>query len=96
MFRGSPVLLLGTTGRKTGRKRTTPLMYLEDDDNMVVVASNGGASKHPAWWLNLGANPDAMVEVGGRRIRVRAEAVGSEEKRRLWPRLVAMYPDFQQ
>ncbi|QIN82188.1 nitroreductase family deazaflavin-dependent oxidoreductase [Rubrobacter tropicus] len=91
---GSPVLLLVTTGRRSGLRRTTPLLYLEDGGRYAIVASNGGAPKHPDWWLNLGANPEAAVEVGGREIRVRAtEAVG-EEKRRLWKRLVEMYPSY--
>ena len=92
---GSPVLLLVTTGRKSGRKRTTPLLYLEDGDRYVVVASNGGAPEPPLWWLNLQANPEAAVETGGRKIRVRASEVGGEEKRRLWNRLVDMYPSYE-
>ena len=92
---GSPVLLLTTTGRKTGRRRTSPLLYLEDGENMVVVASNGGAPKHPAWWLNLEANPEATVEVGSRKLRVRAEKARGEERRCLWARLVEMYPAYE-
>ena len=92
---GSPVLLLTTIGRKTGRRRTTPLLYLENGENMVVVASNGGAPKHPTWWLNLEANPEATVEVGRRKLRVRAEKAGGEERRRLWTRLVEMYPAYE-
>jgi deazaflavin-dependent oxidoreductase (nitroreductase family) len=95
VFRGSPVLLLVTTGRKTGKRRTTPLMYLRDGDDMVVVASDGGAPKHPTWWLNLRANPEATVEVGRRELRVRAEEAGPEERGRLWPRLVALYANFE-
>src|SRR3712207_7255553 len=77
---GSPVLLLVTTGRKSGRRRTTVLLYLEDGGRYVIVASNGGTAKHPVWWLNLQANPEATVEVGGRKTRVRAtEARRSEE-----------------
>ncbi|HKH11862.1 MAG TPA: nitroreductase/quinone reductase family protein, partial [Rubrobacter sp.] len=64
---GSPVLLLVTTGRKTGQRRTTPLLYLRDGDRYVTVASNGGAPKPPLWWLNLQANPEATVETGGRK-----------------------------
>lgn len=90
-----PVLLLTTTGRKTGKKRVSPLLYLEDGENLVVVASNGGAPKHPAWWLNLEANPEAMVEIGRRKLRVYAKRASPEEKERLWPRLVAMYPDYE-
>ncbi len=92
---GSPVLLLVTTGRKSGQRRTTPLLYLEDRDRYVIVASNGGAPKPPLWWLNLRANPDATVELGGREIRVLASEAGGEEKRRLWKRLVEMYPSYE-
>ena len=92
---GSPVLLLVTTGWKTGRSRTTPLFYLEDGGRYTIVASNGGALKTPLWWLNLRANPRATAEVGGRRIPVRASEVGGEEKRRLWRELVAMYPSYE-
>lgn len=90
----SPVLLLITTGRKTGKERTTPLLYLEDGGNLVVVASNGGAPNDPDWWLNLKADPAATVEMEDKRLRVRAEEVGGEEKHRLWTRLVEMYPSY--
>ena len=92
---GAPVLLLTTTGRKSGKKRTIPLLYLEDGVNLVVVASNGGAPRHPAWWSNLCANPEATVEIGHRELRVRAREASPEEKERLWPRLVAMYGPYQ-
>ena len=92
---GGPVLLLTTTGRKSGRERTVPLLYLKDGEDMVVVASNGGTATSPAWWLNLKANPEAMVEVGSSKVRVRAEEAGSEEKERLWPKLVEMYGGYE-
>lgn len=91
---GSPVLLLLTKGRRSGRERTTPLLYLEDGEDFVVVASNGGAPSDPDWWLNLKADPAATVEIGEKRLRVRAREVGGEEKRRLWARLVEMYPSY--
>lgn len=92
---GSPVLLLVTTGRRSGLRRTTPLLYLEDENRQVIVASNGGAAKHPVWWLNLQANPEATVEVGGRKTRVRAIETQGEEKVRLWKKLVEMYPSYE-
>lgn len=92
---GSPVLLLVTTGRKTGRERTTPLLYLEDGGRYVIVASNGGAATAPAWWLNLQANPEATVEVGGRKTRVRAREAEGEERARLWKMLVRMYGPYE-
>jgi deazaflavin-dependent oxidoreductase (nitroreductase family) len=92
---GGPVLLLTTTGRKSGKECTVPLLYLEDGENIVVVASNGGAPKHLVWWLNLEANPEATVEIGGRELRVRAEKAPSGEKERLWPKLVEMYAGYE-
>ena len=91
---GGPVLLLVTTGRKTGGSRTTPLLYLMDGEDFVIVASNGGAPKAPDWWLNLEARPEARIETGNRTLRVRAEAVSPEEKTRLWPGLVRMYGGY--
>ena len=92
---GSPVLLLTTTGRKSGRERTVPLLYLKDGEDLVVVGSNGGTATPPAWWLNLMVNPEAAVELGGSKARVRAEEAGSEEKERLWPKLVKMYGGYE-
>ena len=91
----NPILLLITTGRKSGQRRTTPLLYLVDGEKIVIVASNGGAPKHPAWWLNLRANPEAEVEIGERTLRVRAEEASPEEKQRLWPKLVEMYSGYE-
>jgi len=91
---GAPVLLLTTIGRKSGRPRTAPLLYLEDGENVVVVASKGGMSQHPVWYLNLEANPDVEVEIGSGRRRLRARRASDEEKAKLWPRLVAMYRDY--
>ena len=90
-----PVLLLTTNGRKTGRERTVPLLYLRDGETRILVASNGGTATHPTWWLNLRANPVATVEVGGGRLRVRAREADPEEKERLWPRLVEMYGGYE-
>ena len=91
----SPVLLLITTGRKTGKERTTPLLYVEDGENLVVVASVGGAPKHPDWYWNLKANPEARVQIQDRTLRVRAEKAEGEEKRRLWRRVIEMYPPYE-
>ena len=90
----APMLLLSTTGRTSGRARVTPLLYLEDGGRLVVVASAGGAAQHPGWWHNLRATPEAGVQLGERTLRVRAEVAGPEERARLWPRLVAMFPRF--
>ena len=90
----SPILLLNTVGRKSGKKRTSPLLYVKDGEDFVIIASKGGASTHPAWFLNLKANPDATVEVGDREVRVRAEEADAEEKARLWQKMVEMYPTY--
>lgn len=92
----SAVLLLTTTGRKSGKQFTTPLYYLADGygQNMVLVASNGGALKHPTWWLNLQANPEATVEVRGRKLKVKAREADAHERARLWPMLVEMYGGY--
>ena len=94
MGKGLSVLLLTTTGRKSGRQRTTPLLYIEDEGRTIVVASVGGAPKHPAWYLNLQADPIARVEVGRRQFTARAETAGPEERARLWIGVTAMYPTY--
>ena len=90
----SPILLLNTVGRKSGKKRTSPLLYVMDGEDFVIIASKGGASAHPAWYLNLIANPEATVEIEDREVRVRAEEADSEEKSRLWQKMVEMYPAY--
>ena len=90
----SPILLLNTVGRKTGRKRTSPLLYVMDGEDFVIIASNGGAAAHPAWYLNLRANPEATVEIGDREVQVEAEVADPEEKTRLWQKMVEMYPAY--
>jgi deazaflavin-dependent oxidoreductase (nitroreductase family) len=86
---GQPVLLLETVGRRTGRRRTTPVQYLVDDDMFVVVASNAGAARPPAWYLNLRANPHARIRVGARSVDVRAQEPAGQERAKLWRRLTA-------
>jgi F420H(2)-dependent quinone reductase len=87
-------LFLASTGRRSGRVRKTGLFYIEDGESFVVVASNAGADADPAWWSNLQANPDALVEVGSRRVPVRARQASSSESDSLWPRLDAAYPEY--
>ena len=88
------MLLLTTTGRKSGRPWTTPLTYLADGDEMVLVASNGGSPGHPAWYLNLRANPQVRVEVPRRTMTVKARTASAEEKARLWPMVVDLYSGY--
>jgi deazaflavin-dependent oxidoreductase (nitroreductase family) len=93
-FKGAPVLLLDHIGRKSGQLRTAPLLYLRDQGDIVIVASRGGSDAMPAWWLNLQANPATTVQIGQERIAVVARQATAEEKARLWPQLVGMYPDY--
>jgi deazaflavin-dependent oxidoreductase (nitroreductase family) len=91
-----PTLLLDHVGRRSGTRFTTPLLYLEDGPDLVVVASQGGLPKNPQWYPNLLAHPDTTVRVPKQGVRrVRARTVGPAERAELWPRLVAMYADFE-
>jgi deazaflavin-dependent oxidoreductase (nitroreductase family) len=90
----APVLLLTTTGHKTGKQRTTPLLYVEDGGRYAVVGSVGGAPAHPGWYLNLRANPAATIQLGRRTLRVTAETAGPEERGRLWALVTRMYPSY--
>ena len=94
-FRGVRTLLLDHVGRKTGAKRTSPLLYIEDGDDLVIVASKGGSRRHPAWWLNLRDSPRTTVQVGGDRREVIARQANADERARLWPRLVEVWPDYE-
>lgn len=89
-------LFLLSTGRKSGTVRRNALFYLEDGPNLVVVASNAGAEPDPSWWLNLKAHPNADVELGRERRAVRARGASAEERARLWPRLVAANPSYDE
>jgi deazaflavin-dependent oxidoreductase (nitroreductase family) len=92
---GAPICLLTTTGRRSGRPRTVPLLYIpHDDDQIVVVASHGGMSRHPAWYLNLLADPEVTVDVGSRRRPMTARPATDVERAELWPALTAVYPHF--
>jgi F420H(2)-dependent quinone reductase len=93
---GAPICLLTTTGRKSGQRRTVPLLYLADGDDLIVVGSQGGAPRHPGWFLNLEANPQGEVELGRRRVPVTARRLSDEERDRIWPRLVAIYPLYEE
>ena len=92
---GIPVLSLTTTGRKSGRPRSTAIVYVEDGDALAVMPSNAGSDAAPAWWLNLQAKPEAVVHLKGERRRVRARRATQEEQNRLWPRLKESYSGFE-
>jgi deazaflavin-dependent oxidoreductase (nitroreductase family) len=90
----APVLLLTTTGRKSGQKRTAPVVYLADGENVVVINTNAGNAKVPAWSLNLEANSEGEVERGRRRYPVRARIAEGEERAELWRRHNEQYAGF--
>ncbi|CAN5674972.1 MAG: nitroreductase family deazaflavin-dependent oxidoreductase [Actinomycetota bacterium] len=92
---GGPVLVLITTGRRSGERRETPLLYVEDGNSFAVIASNGGTASHPAWFLNLASKPEAEVRIGDRTFPVRAEEASGEERRRIWDLAVEMYPTYE-
>jgi F420H(2)-dependent quinone reductase len=91
---GPPMLLLDHVGAKSGKKRTSPLVYVRDGDDIVLVASKGGNPKHPAWFHNLKANPDTTVQVGRERIEVHARVAEGSERERLWPKAVETYGGY--
>ena len=89
-----PVLILHTVGRKSGKARQSPLLYIQDGEDYVVVGSRGGSDAPPAWWLNLQATPEAVVEIKGSKRPVSARRATSEEKAGYWPRITAGYPFY--
>ncbi len=92
----APVLLLTTTGRKSGQQRTAPVVYLADGENLVVIGSNAGHGRTPAWSLNLKSNPDADVEVGRKRRPVRARVAEGDERAELWRKHNEQYSGFDE
>ena len=89
-----PICLLEHRGRRTGKLRTTPLVYLEDADRVVVVASQAGRRNHPLWFRNIEADPAVTVQIRGERRAMRARTADAEERSALWPRLVDLYSDY--
>lgn len=92
-MRKVPILLLTTKGRKTGKVRTTPLMYGRDGNDLVVVASVGGAPQNPAWFHNLKGHK-AQVQIGQEQWKVKAREVEGEERERLWQLMVGLWPSY--
>lgn len=89
-----PMLLLDHVGARSGVRRTTPLVYTRDGEDYVLVASKGGYPQHPAWFHNLRANPDTTIQVGARRLDVRARVATPEERARLWPKALRTYRGY--
>ncbi|MFI6172086.1 nitroreductase family deazaflavin-dependent oxidoreductase [Nocardia sp. NPDC051052] len=90
----APILLLNTVGRKSGQRRTSPLLYRQDGDRYLVAGSYRGAATHPAWVLNLRANPEAEVEIGKKTIPVTATEIPLAERDAAWAELDAMYAAY--
>src|SRR5687767_13162386 len=91
---GMPVLLLTTTGRRSGKARTTPLTFFRDATDLVVIASNGGADRSPDWSLNLQQTPRAVVEIGADKLVVTARPASQQERERLWVVITATYAGY--
>jgi len=91
---GKQIVLLTTTGKKTGRPRTRPLFHIKDGTSYIVIASAGGSAKNPAWYTNLIATPQVTLEDHGRTITGIASTVGADERARLWQVIVAKNPSF--
>lgn len=88
------LLLLDHVGAKSGKRRTTPLVYMPDGDELLLVASKGGHPENPSWLHNLRAHPDTEVQIGRRRVKVRAREADAEERRRLWPKAAEYNPHW--
>jgi deazaflavin-dependent oxidoreductase (nitroreductase family) len=91
---GRPVLLLTTTGARTGQRRTTPMMYIPEGDRLLVVASNAGAVKHPDWYRNLVANPEVTVEVAGETYQATAVPLAGEERDKVFADIAGRFTFF--
>jgi deazaflavin-dependent oxidoreductase (nitroreductase family) len=95
-FKGTPMAILHTTGRRSGKPRQTPVLYVDVDGTIVVVGSNGGDDRTPAWVHNLVAQPDVEVELRGSRVPMRATVADDARRAELWPRAVAAYAEYAQ
>jgi len=93
-WNGVPILLLTTTGRRSGQPRTNALIFGRDGDDLVVVASKGGAPHHPAWYLNLADHPEAEVQVRAERLAVTTRTASDDEKPRLWRVMTDLWPNY--
>jgi deazaflavin-dependent oxidoreductase (nitroreductase family) len=96
LWRGVPTLLLTTRGRKSGQLRRTALIYGEHGSSYLLVASQGGADTHPAWYLNLTANPEVELQVGSEKFSARARTATEQEKSELWTAMTAIWPAYDE
>ena len=95
-LKGTTILLLTTSGRKTGNKTTTPLIYTLDGDNPVVVASKGGSAEHPGWYLNMLKTPHIDVQIKGETFHAHPRTAEGEERERLWKQMAVAWPDYDE
>jgi deazaflavin-dependent oxidoreductase (nitroreductase family) len=94
VWNGAPILLLTTTGRRSGQPRTSALIFGRDGDDYLVVASTGGAPRHPSWYQNLAAHPDVEIQVKTEHIPARARTAADDEKPRLWRIMTDVWPNY--
>jgi deazaflavin-dependent oxidoreductase (nitroreductase family) len=90
----TPCLILKTTGRKSGEAKLLPLIYGQDGSRFVIVASKGGAPKHPAWYLNLAANPEVGFQVGSKKYKGKASTATGAERERLFRMMAGVFPPY--
>lgn len=93
---GTTILILTTTGRRTGQQHSTPLIFRPYGEDYLVVASKGGSDAAPAWYLNLAANPDVRVRIKGETFAAKARTAGPEEKPEMWRHMAEVWPDYDQ
>jgi len=96
IWNGVPTLLITTTGRKSKKAQTIPLIYGKDGERYLIVASRGGADAHPAWYLNLAANPAVKLQVGAEKFAARARTANAQEKKKLWPIMTKVWPAYDE
>lgn len=92
---GAPICIVTTTGRRSGKARTVPLLYMGDGDDVVVVASKGGMPEHPDWYHNISANPEVEIEIGTDKGRYVTRTADAQERADLWPRLCDVYSSYE-
>lgn len=93
-FENAPALLLHHVGRKSGEQRTSPLVFARDGEDVIIVGSYGGADKHPAWFLNVRANPEVEIEIGRDRMKMLARVAEATERTALWSKVTEVWPSF--
>ena len=96
IWNGVPTLLITTTGRKSKEAQMIPLIYGKDGERYLIVASRGGADAHPAWYLNLAANPAVKLQVGAEKFAARARTANAQEKKKLWPIMTKVWPAYDE